>query len=183
MIRGSLAVLLGAALLAEPAGAAGTGLPAPPVPAYEAFEAMLAYCEDGRLDRLGALVRRSEALLAEVDSSPGAAVRARLEAALEGGDRGEAEAAVLRLIYFHMMLELRRTLSDERPRPAGLRLAYLDYLFLEPRLRREAAAAAEAEFKAAHEVLRAGTGGWRQALAPRFGRLEAFCAEVLADER
>ncbi len=159
-MRGGLALALAASLafpMQARSGPAGANLPAPP---QQMFEAMLLYAEQGDFDKAGRVLKNMAPLLEEIKAAYGADLAGETSAALAEGDVWQAQTAVLKMVYYHMKLELAAALKARgRPSIVSVRVAYLDYLFLVPRLKRKdekLAAEAERRFRAVHELVTSG---------------------------
>ncbi|MEK7383338.1 MAG: hypothetical protein AAB262_08640 [Elusimicrobiota bacterium] len=150
--------LAAAAALTFPAQAwpasADARLPAPP---QQMFEAMLFYAEQGSFDKAVRVLDNMAPLLLEIKAAYGTDLAGETRAALKKRDAWQAQTAVLKVVYYHMKLELATALQAQGHRAlVSVRVAYLDYLFLVPRLRRKdktLAAAAERHFKSVHELV------------------------------
>ncbi|MDA8132094.1 MAG: hypothetical protein M0011_11385 [Elusimicrobia bacterium] len=157
-----LAVLITAAALAFPAPAlpAGAALPVPP---QQMFEAMQLYIEQGDFDKAGRILEKMVPLLDELKTAYGTDLYGETRLALKKNDAWEAQSAVLKVVYFHMKSELSRAIVQSgRSAAVAVRVAYLDYLFLAPRVSRKnsgLAGEAERRFKAVYELVSSGRAG------------------------
>ena len=160
----------------------GSGLPAPP---QQMFEAMLLYAEQGEFDKAGRVLEKMAPLLDEIKSAYGTDLAEEARKALENGGAWEFQAAVLKIVFHHMKLELSRALkARSRASVVGVRVAYLDYLFLAPGLKRkdpELAAEAERRFKSVYElVVSSPMGPWNEDGAQAHVReIERLCLLAL----
>lgn len=167
--------LLAAALIALPAAAAGPRADLE-IPPHQVFQAMLAYADEGHFDRVAKILDRSGGLIAELEGFSGEALAKPLRAAVSAQNAWDVQSGILRLAYQHMRLEFSRA---SRGGGAGfsrsLRLGYLYFLFLKPRLASRAprnAAEAEALFRALDEGRASGPDG---NASLKFERIAALC--------
>jgi len=184
-----LLACLAAALLALPVPAAArppaAALPAPP---QQMLEAMLLYSEQGDFDKAARVLEKMAPLLDELYAAYGIELAGGVREALKKGDAWETQAAVLKVVYYHMKLELAAALKARgRQAVVSVRLAYLDYLFLEPRLeRRDKKRAVEAEqrFKSLHKLLASGrtAAETRDEAALHVREIERICLRALEAE-
>lgn len=169
-----------------PAQHSSAALPAPP---QQMLEAMLLYSEQGDFDKAERVLEKMAPLLAELDAASGIDLAGGVRKALKKGDAWEVQTAILKVVYYHMKLELAAVLKARgRAAVVSVRLAYLDYLFLVPRLERkdkELAAEVERRFRAVHTLLtydRAAAGA-RDEVALHIGEIERICLLAAAAER
>lgn len=172
--------LAAAAWLAWPAWSARPGgLPLPP---ERMFEAALHYVEGGELAKAGRVLDNMGPLLDELGAAFGLDLAAETRKAMGTGDVSQARAAVLKAVYYHMRLELAHALKA-RGHQAGVnvRVAYLDYLLLSPRLLRDRKLAREAErlFRSVHELVAAATPEARDLAAGQVREIERVCLPAL----
>ena len=149
---------LAAALLAFPvpvlSGVPSAALPAPP---QQMLEAMLLYSEQGDYGKAARVLEKMSPLLNELEALYGVDLAGGVRKALKKGDAWEVQTAVLKVIYYHMKLDLAAALKARgRPAVVSVRMAYLDYLFLAPRLEskdKKLVAEVERRFKSVHNLL------------------------------
>ncbi|MEK7721465.1 MAG: hypothetical protein AAB359_03655 [Elusimicrobiota bacterium] len=153
-------------------------LPAPP---QQMLEAMLLYSEQGDFDKAARVLKKMAPLLDELNAAYGIDLADGARNALKKGDAWEAQTAVLKVVYYHMKLELAAALKARgRQAVVRLRMAYLDYLFLAPRLKRKdkkLAAEVEKGFKSVHNLLASGrtAAGAQDEAAFHVREIERIC--------
>lgn len=105
------------------------GLPLPP---DEVFEALTSLARESRFSRLETACVHLEPLFAAQRARLGEDARAPLLAAARAGERARAEAAVRRLIFLDLRLNLAAA-GDEsaRRRRKAVEMAWMDFHFLE----------------------------------------------------
>ncbi|MBI5597555.1 MAG: hypothetical protein HY928_15805 [Elusimicrobia bacterium] len=172
MKRGSWAAALLGALVASRVWAAAE------VPDHQVFEALLAYAEAGRFDRLEKLLPYTERTVPGPEGRSGGGEG--LRAAVTRRDAKGVGTEVRRLIVLHMRELFAR--AGEEPARASvlLRMAFLDFRLLEPGLRgRDPASAmkAEAAFKAVYAAIKEGGDPDRPDLRAKLAEVVRICSE------
>lgn len=133
-----LQVLAGGPAVALAHGTDQGQLLAPP---HQMFQAMLLYAEQGEFARVEKGLAHVQPLLEEVRRHFGADLGGEVRQAAARHDRRATEAAILKLVFHDMKHDLETVLDQEETRQVrlvSLRLAYLDFLLLEPRVDRQA---------------------------------------------
>lgn len=177
-----LPVLIAAALLAFPGQGWCAALPAPP---QQMFEAMLLYAEQGDFAKAGRILEKLAPLLDELRAAYGTDLAGETREALKKGGAWEAQTAILKVVYYHMKLELSAALKAEgRSAIGSVRMAYLDYLFLVPRLKdrdKKPAAEAELRFKAVHKLVISGLAAseMKEEARAQVREIERICLQAL----
>lgn len=158
-----LFAIAAAAALVLPGPVSALSAAALPAPPQQMFEAMLLYTEQGDYDKAGRVLEKMSPLLEEIKAVYGLDLAAETRAVLKKGDAWEARTAVLRVVHYHMKLELAAALLQHgRAAVVNVRVAYLDYLLLAPRLERKdkkLAAEVERRFKSVYELVVSGRAG------------------------
>ena len=119
------------------AGAPGSGTgsfpPQPCGPPQQMLEAMLLYSEQGDFDKAARVLKKMAPLLDELNAAYGIDLADGARNALKKGDAWEAQTAVLKVVYYHMKLELAPA-PKARGRQAAVRLrvSYLDIFSSRP---------------------------------------------------
>lgn len=144
---------------------------------------MIAYADEGRYDRVASILERSRILIDDLESFSGEALAKPLRAAVFAQDAWGVQSGILRMTYQHMRLEFNLAArSDSRGFARSTRLAYLDFLFLKPRLEKRShqkAAEAEVLFRAIYERHEQEPG---EDANPQFERIAALCKSAFLRE-
>ncbi len=180
--------ILFALLLAAPfPAAAGPPRAALIAEPYEIYKMMLAYAEKGELGKVEKCLDHLSPLLAQLKGRLGVDAGRGLRRALAGKDKARVPAEVRNLIG----RDIRAHLLDASegsgiPRPASVRLAYLNYRVLAPYLRekdRGLARGIETRFKSLYRLLRYSKTGSEKEAGDHIRAIEEKLFAALSEEK
>ena len=185
-VRAAALGILALAAAASPALAGGPGRAGLPAPPHQMLQALLHYADQGVFDRLEKGVAYLEPLLADLRGHRPEDTGEAIRWAAARRDRAAARGAILRVAFLDMKHELQTAADPATPQPrrlVSLRLAYLDFALLAPRL--PAAAALERRFRALYERLRERTPepAVEPALRQMAGDLDRECSAAFPEWR
>jgi hypothetical protein len=108
-----------------------------PAPAYEVYEAMLNYADDGAFARLGASLRHLDGLYRVLESCCGEPLKDHLVEALARADRAQVRARVTQLIAVDLRRHLAasRSVKDAARASQEVQMAAALYAILSPSVR------------------------------------------------
>ncbi len=179
--------LLFALLLAAPFPAAA----APPRPAmivepYEIYKVMLVYAAEGDFGKVEKCLGHLSPVLARIKDRSGADAGQELRRALAGKNPAAVRAETRELIAQDIRADLLEALEGPgHSRRVSVKLAYLSYLTLEPRIKEKSAPLArkiEKLFKSLYKLVKAGDAGSEKEIQDHVRAIEKKLSSTLSEE-